>query len=180
MVKNPPAMWETWVQSLGWEEPLEEGMATNSSILAWRIPMDREAWQATLHGVAKKSDATEWLRTILSKTIRSQRGGAAHRGENYRWRPLVICLSIQLHLVSCYSGSLTFIYLFSPLDSGLPVVSILSEKEVLKNNNNNKNKIKPPVGTEFCCHFRFTRWCDYCLALHWLSCCSSHLLSTVP
>ena len=106
MVKNPPAMWETWVQSLGWDEPLEEGMATNSSILAWRIPMDREAWQATLHGVAKKSDATEWLRTILSKTIRSQRGGAAHRGENYRWRPLVICLSIQLHLVSCYSGSL--------------------------------------------------------------------------
>ena len=41
MVKNPPAMWETWVQSLGWEDPLEEGMATHSSILAWRIPMDR-------------------------------------------------------------------------------------------------------------------------------------------
>ena len=37
MVKNPPAMWETWVQSLGWEDPLEEGMATHSSILAWRI-----------------------------------------------------------------------------------------------------------------------------------------------
>ena len=38
MVKNPPAMWETWVGSLGWEDPLEEGMATHSSILAWRIP----------------------------------------------------------------------------------------------------------------------------------------------
>ena len=37
-VKNPPAMQETWVQSLGWEDPLEEGMATHSSILAWRIP----------------------------------------------------------------------------------------------------------------------------------------------
>ena len=37
VVKNPPAMQETWVQSLGWEDPLEEGMATNSSILAWRI-----------------------------------------------------------------------------------------------------------------------------------------------
>ena len=37
MGKNPPAMWETWVRSLGWEEPLEEGMATHSSILAWRI-----------------------------------------------------------------------------------------------------------------------------------------------
>ena len=38
MVKNPPAMQETWVQSLGWEDPLEEGMATYSSILSWRIP----------------------------------------------------------------------------------------------------------------------------------------------
>ena len=41
MVKNLPVMWETWVQSLGWEFPLEEGMATHSSILVWRIPMDR-------------------------------------------------------------------------------------------------------------------------------------------
>ena len=52
-VKNLPAMWETWVQSLGWEDPLEEGMATHSSILAWRIPMDREAWWATVQGVTK-------------------------------------------------------------------------------------------------------------------------------
>ena len=52
-VKNLPAMQETWVQSLGWEDPLEEVMATHSSILAWRIPMDRGAWQATVHGVAK-------------------------------------------------------------------------------------------------------------------------------
>ena len=37
-IKNPPAMWETWVQFLGWEDPLEEGMATPSSILAWGIP----------------------------------------------------------------------------------------------------------------------------------------------
>ena len=41
MVKNAPTMWETWVQSLGWEDPLEEGMETHSIILAWRIPMDR-------------------------------------------------------------------------------------------------------------------------------------------
>ena len=41
MVKNLPAVWETWVQSLCWEDPLEEGMTTSSSILAWRIPMDR-------------------------------------------------------------------------------------------------------------------------------------------
>ena len=38
LVKNPPAMWETWVQFLGWEDPLEKGKATHSSILAWRIP----------------------------------------------------------------------------------------------------------------------------------------------
>ena len=42
-VKNLPAIWETWVQALGWEDPLEEGMTTDSSILAWRIPMDRGA-----------------------------------------------------------------------------------------------------------------------------------------
>jgi len=50
-VKTPPAMWETWVRSLGWEDPLEEGMATHSSILAWGISMDREACWATVHGV---------------------------------------------------------------------------------------------------------------------------------
>ena len=44
MVKHPSAMREAWVPSLGWEDPLEEGMATHSSILAWRIPMDRGAW----------------------------------------------------------------------------------------------------------------------------------------
>ena len=53
MVKCLPAMQETWVQSLGWKDPLEEGMATHSSILAWRIPMDRGTWWAIVHGVAK-------------------------------------------------------------------------------------------------------------------------------
>ena len=53
MAQNVPAMWETWVQSLGWEDPLEEGMATHSSILAWRIPLDRVVWRATVHGVTK-------------------------------------------------------------------------------------------------------------------------------
>ena len=46
-VKNPPAMWETWIRSLDWEDALEKGKATHSSILAWRIP-----W-TTVHGVAK-------------------------------------------------------------------------------------------------------------------------------
>ena len=52
-VKNLPAMQETWIQSLGQEDPLEEGMVIHSSILAWRILMDRGAWWATVHGVAK-------------------------------------------------------------------------------------------------------------------------------
>ena len=52
-VKNLPAIQETLVWSLGWEDPLEEGMATHASILAWRIPMDRRAWWATVHGVPK-------------------------------------------------------------------------------------------------------------------------------
>jgi len=55
MVKNVPAIWETWIQSLGWKDlpGLEKGMATHFSILAWRIPMYREAWRATVHGVTK-------------------------------------------------------------------------------------------------------------------------------
>jgi len=44
-VKNPPAMWETWVRSLGWEDLLEMGMATHSNILAWRIPWTEEPGQ---------------------------------------------------------------------------------------------------------------------------------------
>ena len=63
LVKNPPAMWETWVRSLGWEDPLEKGMATHSSILAWIIP-----WTEELVGYSpwghKESDMTE--RLILS------------------------------------------------------------------------------------------------------------------
>ena len=53
MVKNLPAMWETWVQYLAWEDPLEEVMAIHSSILAWRIPMDQRAWRTTVHGLSK-------------------------------------------------------------------------------------------------------------------------------
>ena len=53
MVKNLQAMREKWVRSLAWDDPLEEGMATHSSILAWRIPVDRGAWWATVHGVTQ-------------------------------------------------------------------------------------------------------------------------------
>ena len=53
MVKKLPAIQETWVQSLGWEDALEEGMTTHSSILAWRICKDRAAWRAIVHEITK-------------------------------------------------------------------------------------------------------------------------------
>ena len=52
-VKNPSAMQETWLLSLGWENPLEKEMATHSNILAWEIPMNRGAWRATVRGIEK-------------------------------------------------------------------------------------------------------------------------------
>ena len=58
-------MQEMRVPSLGQEDPLERGMATHSSILAWRIPMDRGAWWATVHGLAKESDTAERLKTTI-------------------------------------------------------------------------------------------------------------------
>jgi len=91
MVKNPPAMWETCIWPLDWEDPLEEGMATHSSILAWRIPMDRGTWQATVHGVSE-SDSTDRLsiqpkrtyciaqRTLLN--VMCQPGWEGSLGEN--------------------------------------------------------------------------------------------------
>ena len=63
-VKNLPAMQEakeTWVRSLGQEDLLEEGMATHSSILAWRIPMDRGPWQAAVHRVTKSQTPLKQL-----------------------------------------------------------------------------------------------------------------------
>ena len=61
MVKSLPAMQETWVPSLDWEEPLEVGMATYSSILAWRIHKDRGAWYSPLG--CKELDTTKQLST---------------------------------------------------------------------------------------------------------------------
>jgi len=58
-VKNPPAVQETQIPSLGWEDPMEKGTATHSSILAWRIPMDRGAQWVTIYGGLKESDTTE-------------------------------------------------------------------------------------------------------------------------
>ena len=62
-VKNLPAMWETLVRSLVWKDPLEEDMETHSSIVAWRIPMDRGTWWATVHRVSKS-----WIQLELNTT----------------------------------------------------------------------------------------------------------------
>ena len=72
-VKNPPAVQETWVPSLGWEDPLEAGMATHPSILAWRIPMDRGAWRTTVMVVhsSRKDFLNEWIffRKLVEKHV---------------------------------------------------------------------------------------------------------------
>ena len=67
MVKNLPAMWETWVQSLGQEDPLENGMTTYSSIVAWRIPWTEEPGGLQSMG-CKESDTTEQLTTPPTHT----------------------------------------------------------------------------------------------------------------
>ena len=68
LVKNPPAMWEIWAPSLGWEDPLEKGKATHSSILAWRIP-----WTIQSLG-SQRVGRTERLSVSLSGTLE----GASH------------------------------------------------------------------------------------------------------
>ena len=60
-VKNPPAMQETWVPSLGWEDPLEKGRSNPLQYSGLEISMDRGPWQATVHGVAKTRVRTERL-----------------------------------------------------------------------------------------------------------------------
>ena len=67
-VKNPLAMQETWVQSLGWEDPLEKGMGYPLQYFCLENSMDRGAWQAIVHGVAK-SDMTAQLPFLLSHTL---------------------------------------------------------------------------------------------------------------
>ena len=61
MVKNPPAVWEACVRSLGWEDPLEKGKATYSSVLAWRIPWTEEPHGLQSMGVTKGLDMTDRL-----------------------------------------------------------------------------------------------------------------------
>ena len=68
-VKNLPGVWETWVQSLGWEDPWEEGIATHSSILDWRIPWTEESSGLQFMGLPRV-DMAERLSTALETQVR--------------------------------------------------------------------------------------------------------------
>ena len=70
MVKNPPAMRETWVQSLGWEDPLEKGMTAYFGILAWRIPWTEEPGRLYSPGGCKESNTAERLTLLLMWSIK--------------------------------------------------------------------------------------------------------------
>ena len=67
-VKNLPTMWETWVQSLGWEDSLEEGMATHSSILAWRIPHTEEKPHGRLQSMGSQRVGHDWTTKLNWRT----------------------------------------------------------------------------------------------------------------
>ena len=76
LVKNPPAMWETWVQSLSWEDPLEKGKSTHSSILAWRI-----SWTVYNPWGCKESDTIEQLSLSVTREVKETFANQSHLGK---------------------------------------------------------------------------------------------------
>ena len=97
---------ETWVRSLDQEEPLEEGMATHSSILAWRISMDRGAWQATVHGVAESRTRLRrpgtrtggWWQLCDSRGKSSKQAGLLSAVADLREAPCSLLVSLFLRV----------------------------------------------------------------------------------
>ena len=92
-LKNLPATWETWVQCVGWEDPPEEGMTTHSSTVAWRIPMDRGAWWAIVHGVTRSwtwlSDqaqhSTQWFPMTQKSCVSKRNEVMSKIGDKAIW-----------------------------------------------------------------------------------------------
>ena len=138
MVKDPPAMWESWVRSLGWEDPLEESMATHSSVLAWRIPIDRGAWQAT---DCKESDTTEQLKYSTARdhiVIRGPQSVCRTPGVNVSSDPLS-SRSFLKFLLNLLQYCFCFMYWFFSQEScgtlasqpGIKPTPLVLEGEVL-------------------------------------------------
>ena len=106
-VKNPPALWETWVKSLGREDRLEVDMATHSSILAWRIPLDRGAWRATVHRGTK---SWTWLKRLSRHThnleisvqiLFNDQGNSPAAIQSQAWSLMMITNSNNFHNSKC-------------------------------------------------------------------------------
>ena len=121
LVKNPPAMRETWVRSLGWEGPLEKGMATHSSFLAQRIPMDRGAWWDTLHGVAKSQ---AWLSDWAQHSTFSIFPWVYLPPICLLWWNIfsnnLLILVLAMYLICCYSVAQLCPTLCNPMDCSMP------------------------------------------------------------
>ena len=113
-------MQEIWGQSLGQEDPLEEEMEIHFNFLDWEIPMDRGAWWATVHGVAKQSDMTEWVSTYVNVTEHIRECDWAHM-----WMCLVVqsCLTLWPH--GLHSARFLCPWRFSKQEywSGLPCLT---------------------------------------------------------
>ena len=104
MVKNPPAMQETWVRFLGWEDPLEKGKATHSSILAWRTPRTEEPG-----GLQSMGSQSQTRPSDLKKKKEFNR--EAFRTFN-AW-PLFVGSSLVINLFTCYRSIQTFYFFLS-------------------------------------------------------------------
>ena len=90
LVKNPPAMLETWVPSLGWEDPMEEGMATHSIILAWRIPRTEDPGGLQSRGLLDTADRLTHTHKEVAVAVR-----CCPEAETTGCRALSLCSSEQ-------------------------------------------------------------------------------------
>ena len=102
LVKNPPAMLETWVRSLGWEDPLERGKATHSSILAWRIPWTVSSMgsQRVRHDWATFTFSLEATVSLISQFSNTSFVFAWHLWEPH-WLHFFTLLETQVHIYTC-------------------------------------------------------------------------------
>ena len=126
MVKNPPAMWQTWVQSLGWEDPLEKGMVTHSSVLAWTTPMGSGAGR--IQSLVSQRVGHGWATKHSSAYLTS------HRLEPPSYLPSLHPTPPGCHKFPCVMKQLPTSSLFTygniciqcySLDSSHPLLSLL-------------------------------------------------------